>query len=168
MSWWRKKVGEAEADKIIEAACARGTAVHEATEDYLLKNIISDNEMFLALKREVDKVDNIIGMETFLYNPEIQMAGRVDCIGEYNGKMSIIDFKTSTKMKAEKYLTNYWLQVTSYSLMFEYMTGERIEQLVILMVAKDLSTRSFISNRKLWLQPLLYKIQAYKKHVSAS
>jgi hypothetical protein len=164
-SWWRNKVGEAEADRISKAACDRGTAVHEDIENYILHQNEGVHPLFDNIKPLIDKIDNIIGMETFLYNPHIEMAGRVDCIGEFDGELSIIDFKTSTKMKIPKYLNNYWLQTTAYSLMWEHLTGQRIDILVILMVAANGETKAFKSNRNKWLMLLYKKIQDYKEFI---
>ena len=164
-SWWRKKVGDEEADRITKAACDRGTAVHEDIENYILREIEGVHPLFERIKPLIDRIDNIIGMETFLYNPNIELAGRVDCIAEFDGELSIIDFKTSTKMKKPEYLTNYWLQTTAYSLMWEHLTGQRITTLVILMVAADGTHKHFKSNRNKWLIPLQNKIYAYKEYI---
>jgi genome maintenance exonuclease 1 len=165
---WKQRVGEEEAERICTAAAKRGTAVHEMIEQYLLNQPVDQNEytkLFKMLKWKLDNIDNIIGLETPLYSDGMKLAGRVDCVGLYKEVMSVIDFKTATKIKDSKWITDYWLQTTAYSLMIEELTDIKIPQLVILMVAENGDIKEFISDRDKWLEPLRQRILSYRQWV---
>ena len=116
----------------------------------------------MMLKYKLDNITTVVGMETPLYSDTLQLAGRVDCIGDYKGKRCIIDFKTSTRMKREEWITDYWLQCTAYSIMWYERTGEVINDLLILMVAEDGEVKEFHSERKKWMGPLQDRILEYR------
>ena len=120
---WRKKVGEEEANKITKVATTRGTKFHDLVEQYLLNKDINTLDvlpttkaLFLYGKKYLDNINNIHALEKPLYSEYFGIAGRVDCIAEYNGELAIIDFKTSKKIKPEKWCTNYFVQETAYAL----------------------------------------------------
>ena len=109
---WRESVGEQVANTIMRNAAKRGTAVHTLTENYLNNEELSQQgvlptALFTILKTELDKINNIVMQEGALYSDKWGVAGRVDCIAEYEGKLSVIDFKTSTKDKKEEWVENY-------------------------------------------------------------
>lgn len=138
---WRMRVGDEEADRVMRVANIRGTAIHNICEKYVMNDITySQNqkslnmETFSRIKRVLDDhVDNIRGIELPLYNKTLKTAGRTDLVAEFDQKLSIIDYKTSTKKKDEKYLTGYFIQATVYSLMYEWIYKEPVEQFVILI-----------------------------------
>lgn len=138
---WRKKVGNEEADRITKKATARGTDFHEVAQDYLLnKELNWDNYrplskfMFYHLKPELDKINNIHAIERTLYSEYLGLAGRVDCIAEYEGELAVIDFKTSDKIKPEKWIENYFVQEMFYASAYYEMTGIPVKKLITLMV----------------------------------
>ena len=140
---WRKKVGNEEADKITKAATRRGTDMHTLTEHYLKNDEelpevppISDF-LFKIAKRELNKIDNIYALEGPLYSKQLGVAGTVDCIAEYNGELSIIDFKTSKKPKPREWVEHYFVQAMSYGCMFYELTGISIKKLVIIMACEN-------------------------------
>ena len=99
---WRKKVGAEEADKITRKATSRGTDFHTLTENHLDNKEFKTGSvqplsefMFLLAKEELSRIDNIHALETSLYSLELDIAGTVDCIAEYDGELAVIDFKTS-------------------------------------------------------------------------
>jgi len=163
---WRERVGIEEANRITKEAGRRGTAVHDMTELYIKHNFIDKkNEfygLFRMLKYKLDNITTVVGMETPLYSDTLQLAGRVDCIGDYKGKRCIIDFKTSTKMKREEWITDYWLQCTAYAIMWYERTGEVINDLCILMVSEDGEVKEFHSERKKWMGALQDRILEYR------
>ena len=127
-----------------ERVCSRGNTLHSVVEKYLLNekiNIIEydDNirDLFLTLKPELDKINNIRCLEFPLWSKTLELAGRVDCIAEYNKELSVIDFKGSTKTKFKKDIENYFTQATAYALMWQERTGERIKNIKILMATED-------------------------------
>ena len=138
---WRKRVGEEEANRVSKKASTRGTKVHDACEKYLLNEMSNMKlnmmmpdikETFFQLKKRLDEsVGKIYSLEQALYSDELQVAGRVDCIAEWDGVLSIIDFKTSKKLKEEKYIQNYFMQCTAYAIMFKERTGKDIDQIVV-------------------------------------
>jgi len=141
---WKARVGEKEAKRISRESAHIGTAVHQLAEFYLSNYIIKltdeDKKIvdtFNRLRFLLGNINNIVGLEIPLFSDLLRVAGTCDCIAEYNGKLSIIDFKTSRKPKKEEWITDYWMQTFFYKLAFEEMTGIEIEQTVILVACVD-------------------------------
>ena len=142
---WRKKIGEEEANKITKVATDRGTKFHDLVEKYLsnedvssLKGVLpSTKARWIAARESLNKIDNIHALEKPLYSEYFGIAGRVDCIAEYEGELAVIDFKTSKKIKPEKWLQNYFVQETAYACMYYEMTGISVKKIVTLMVADN-------------------------------
>jgi len=139
---WRKRVGDIEANKIMREASSLGTAVHDLCEQYLYnyKLKTSNNEatgIFNRLRFLLGNIDNIIGLEIPLYSDQLKVAGTADCIAEYNGKLSVIDFKTSKKPKKEEWIEDYYIQAFFYAIAFFERTGAIPEQVVILIAVRD-------------------------------
>jgi hypothetical protein len=154
-SAWIQRVGVDEANRITQRALDRGTRVHSLCENYLLGNELQvdmfDIEMWTTMRKLVDRIDNIHCLETPLYSNFLQTAGTVDCIGEFDGKLSVIDFKTSSRVKERDDIHNYFEQTAAYAVMFEELTGIPIGRLVILMAIDDDEPRVFIENRDTWI-----------------
>lgn len=152
---WRKRVGAEEANRISSKASARGTRIHQYCEDYLRGKIFEadmfDLEMFNSIKFLLDGIDNIHALETPLYSDHLQVAGTVDCIAEFQGKLSVIDFKTSSKPKDRDDIYNYFMQCAAYSVAFEERTGIPIGRLVIIMAVDNDDPRWFIEKRDNWI-----------------
>ena len=152
---WRARVGEAEANRISSKASARGTRIHQYAEDYLRGNVFEadmfDLEMFNSIKFWLDDIDNIHALETPLYSDFLQVAGTVDCIADFQGKLSVIDFKTSSKPKDRDDIYNYFMQTAAYAVAFEERTGIPIGRLVIIMAVENDDPRLFIEKRDNWI-----------------
>jgi hypothetical protein len=152
---WRKRVGNEEANRISGRASARGTRIHQLCEDYLRSGEanadIFDQEMFGSIKSLLDQIDNIHCLETPLWSDFLQVAGTVDCIGEFQGKLSVIDFKTASKPKDRDDIHNYFMQCAAYSVAFEERTGIPIGRLVIIMAVENDDYRLFIEKRDNWI-----------------
>lgn len=137
---WRERVGNDLADQIMKDAQIHGTMTHKLCEDYLKnKESVGDfldipKNHFEKLKPYLHKMNNIRGIELPLYSDEFKIAGTCDCIAEYNGDLSIIDFKTSRSRLVEHYdkVQKYFMQATAYSLMWKERTGIEIDQIVII------------------------------------
>tara|TARA_Y100000034_G_scaffold127103_1_gene179386 strand:+ start:736 stop:1407 length:672 start_codon:yes stop_codon:yes gene_type:complete len=135
-------------------ATSRGTKFHSLVEDYLnnKKDFLTEqSEDCVTLFNQCEhllsnNIDNIHAQEVPLYSNALKMAGRVDCIAEYNDKLSIIDFKTSKAKKKEEWVENYFVQATAYAIMWKEMTGQTIDQIVILISCMDGSCQEFIKN----------------------
>lgn len=167
---WRARVGEEEANKISYRASQRGTAVHELIEKYInndpdyqsgyTPNIVSD---FLGVKSILDeRIGRVYAQEVPLYSTHLGVAGRVDCVAEFDGKLSIIDFKTSRKPKKKSYIENYFMQESAYAIMWEERTGQPITQLVTIISVDGEDAQVFIEHRDNWTQKLLETIRQYE------
>lgn len=159
---WRRRVGEKEAQKITTKASRRGTSVHKLCEDYLEnkfdseKIMPSDNYLFIQLKDIIDsKINNIRALEAPLYSHYLKCAGTVDCVAEYDNKLSIIDFKTSLKVKKEEWITNYFMQESAYAVMWEERVKEPITQLVTLIANDTNEPQIFIQHRDTWIHKFI-------------
>jgi hypothetical protein len=138
---WRKRIGEEEANRITKKATSRGTDFHEVAQAYLENKELNWDDykpltkfMFYHAKPFLDKINNIHAIERTLYSEYLGLAGRVDCIAEYDGELAIIDFKTSDKIKPEKWLEHYFVQETAYACMYYELTGIPVTKLITLMV----------------------------------
>ena len=139
---WRKRIGEAEANRITKRATSRGTATHELIENHLLNKEVefdkpSPKMLFLQAKETLKNINNIYALEESLYSEELGVAGTVDCIAEYNGELSIIDFKTAEKPKPRDWIENYFVQAAAYACMFFERTGIPVKKLVIIMTCEN-------------------------------
>ena len=165
---WRKKVGEEEANKITTQSSRRGTAVHQICEDYLnnkeytLKHMPSNLEMFRTIRPILDKnVELVYHQEVPLYSDKLKAAGRVDCVCKWNGKDSIVDFKTSRKPKKKEWIQDYFVQATAYSLMFEFVTSIHIPNIVICMAVENSEPLVFEDTIYPYVPTLLSKVEEY-------
>ena len=168
---WRERVGEEEANKVSYRASTRGTKVHEIVEQYL------DNEHdpkkwtpdILAslenLKPYLHRIDKIYEQECPLYSKHLGVAGRVDCVGVFDGVPSIIDFKTSKRIKTKDKITNYFMQEAAYAIMWEERTGMPIVNLVTIMDVDNERPLLFKEHRDNWTDDLLKAIEAYRHEV---
>ena len=152
---WRKRVGDEEANKISARASKRGTQIHTLCEDYLLgKDPIADMfdaPMFKSLTPHLDLIDNIHALESKLYSDHLEVAGTVDCIAEYNGKMSVIDFKTSGRIKYKEDIPGYFIQCSAYAVAFEERTGIPVSNIVIIMGVDNEKPLIFKEKRDNWI-----------------
>ena len=139
---WRKRIGEDEANRITKRATSRGTATHSLIENHLLNKEVefdkpSPKMLFLQSKETLKNINNIYALEESLYSEELGVAGTVDCIAEYNGELSIIDFKTAEKPKPRAWIENYFVQAAAYACMFFERTGIPVKKLVIIMTCEN-------------------------------
>jgi len=151
---WRRRVGEAEANRISRKAAGRGTAVHSIIEDYLnnLEDPIKDKMpdavmMFKQLQPILDKsISKVYMQEAPLWSYKYRLAGRVDCVADIKGKLSVVDFKTSMKPKKREWVTDYFLQTAAYSHMIGEMYGDTVEQTVIFIAVEDRDPQIFVGD----------------------
>ena len=159
---WRKKVGNDVATHIANKAATRGTKVHKMCEDYLNGLDMEHHKkdflpycLFNELKdKTFDNINEVIGQELVLYSDKYKIAGRTDLIAEYKGELSIVDFKTSTNERKDSYNENYYIQTAAYAEMFEELTCNPINQIVILVVTENGTVQEFIKNKQEYI-PLL-------------
>jgi len=168
---WRQRVGEEEANRISRKASGRGTKLHNTVEKYLLNemsplqmhSVMPDTkELFLKLKPFLDThVNNIYGIEQPLFSDELRLAGRCDCIGEWNGEISIIDWKTANYSKEKDQIANYFMQASAYAEMFGERTGVSINQIVIAIAVENQQPQIFIEDKKDYLAELHKYLDKY-------
>ena len=164
---WRKRVGEEEANRVSSRASKRGTQIHSLCEDYLKTGESQPNpfdlEMFNTLVPHLDSIDNIHALESPLFSHKLRVAGTVDCIAEYNGVLSVIDFKTSGRIKEKKDIPGYFIQTAAYAYMFWEQTGLAPEQLVIIMGVDNEDALIFSETVKPWLPEFIQVREDFKK-----
>ena len=173
---WRKRVGDEVANYVSGKAASRGTKVHHMCEDYLNnmatrfpskwekhKKDFLPYCIFTQLKEKVlQNIDDIYALEVGLYSDKYKVAGRVDCVSEYNGVPSVIDFKTSTKERKEDWNENYYIQGSAYAEMFQERTGVVIDQVVILVVTEDGTVQEFVKCKHDYLDALTETVTEWR------
>ena len=166
---WREKIGENVANWEMGRAARRGKATHLLVEEYLKGKTPSERGvlplgLFKLLRPYIDQIDNIHLLETIMYSPKLTIAGQVDCVAEYNGKLAVIDFKTGNKERQESWIDNYFLQTTAYAQMYEETFGKSIDQIVILLASEDGSVQNFVKEKKDYMTPLMKSIDEFYKY----
>ncbi len=164
---WKDKVGEEEAGKISRRALARGNKIHSLAEKYLLnEGDMSDDFSkadFGQMIPYLNKINNIHCLETQLYSDHLQTAGTVDCIGEYEGKLTVIDFKTSAKLKKREWVKDYFMQCSAYAVMYEERTGTPIERLLLIINVEDEGVQLIDGKRDDYIQDFLDLRETFRK-----
>jgi ATP-dependent helicase/DNAse subunit B len=152
---WRERVGIEEANRITKRATARGTDFHQVCQDYLENKELNWDDyqlltkhMFHHAKPYLDKINNIHAIERTLYSEYLGLAGRVDCIAEYEGELAVIDFKTSDKIKPEAWIENYFVQETFYAAAYYELTGQVVKKLITMMVTPGGEVKVFDKRNK--------------------
>mgnify|MGYP003641965192 CR=1 FL=1 len=148
----------------------RGNKLHSLIEEYIDNNLDPNSgidlpilDLFLQLQPELNNIDSIFAQEIPLWSSTLELAGRVDCVGEYNGKLSSIDFKGSTKTKRKSDIENYFMQATAYAIMWQEMTGISINNIVIMIATEAGNCQVFEANPIDYVKPLLKAIRSYQK-----
>ena len=166
---WRARVGEEEANRVSRIASTRGTQVHNILENYVSNKPYLEGELphniqtFKDIQPIIDaNLEKVHAMEVPLYSTHLGIAGRVDLVGQWNGKESIIDWKTSRKLKKEEWVSGYYMQAAAYAIMWEERTGRPIKQLVV-AIAGDEGPQVFIGDRDDWTEKLKETIHEYKR-----
>ena len=179
---WRKRVGYDVANYVARTAASRGTKVHHMCEDYLNNVHVSWPEkwkehekhflqycLFNQLKEQaLCNINSIYAQEAGLYSDKYKVAGRVDCIAEYRGVPSIIDFKTSSKERNDDWNVNYYIQGSAYAEMFGERTGIEISQVVILVVTEDGTVQEFIKDKHNYLDALVESVAEWRERNEVS
>jgi genome maintenance exonuclease 1 len=157
---WRARVGDAKADEIGKIASVRGNTIHEAIENYLENGVvptrdthsIDDLNSFNVLRSAADKsIDNIRMIEGRMVSKTLRTAGTVDMIAEYEGVLSVVDWKTSLRPKKEEYVRNYFAQEAAYAFMFFENTGIMVDQIVTIIAVDEIGSQIFVEKAADWL-----------------
>ena len=151
---WRKRVGEEEANKISNKAATRGTRVHKLCEDYLNNELSFEGAMpnsialFKQMQPFLDKyIGKVYGIECPLYSHHLRVAGKSDCIAQFDGKNAVVDFKTANKPKQEHWIQNYFMQCAAYAVAFEERTKISIPRIAIVVAVEGDSPQLFVKKR---------------------
>lgn len=166
---WQEAVGEDKAARVKHQAGVRGTSVHTLLEhyidndwDYVDNANPFDLYNFKLIKPTLDKyLDNVVCQEAFLYSNFLRVAGRTDVIADFNGKLSIIDFKTSKRPKKKDWIENYFMQGSAYAVMFEERTGIPIRQVVIIITVDTGEAQVFVVKRDDYIRNYMAVRQSY-------
>lgn len=144
---WKERIGEDEANQIKENAADRGTILHDLIQKYIMgeeyleglsKTTNLNKRLFEQFKKEIDKhLTDVRMIEKSLYCDSLKVCGRVDIIGCWDGKLSIIDLKTSTRSKSISEVGDYFLQETAYAICYAEHFGEKIEGITTLIATEN-------------------------------
>jgi len=169
ISRWRARVGAEEANRISTKASRQGTAVHSLCESYIkneeeflegkMPHLV---EMFDSILPLLDRIDNVHVTEGALYSETLGLAGRTDLIAEFDGKLAIIDYKTSRRIKTWSMCHSYFMQSAFYALAYEERTGIPINNIVIIMAVENEEPLLFRETKDRWIEPLRQVIHKYK------
>ena len=168
---WRESIGEDVANWEMRRAAKRGKSFHTLVEQYLKDETPSIRDvlplgLFRLMKPYINQIDNIRLVEKIMYSPKLTIAGQVDCVAEYNGKLSVIDFKTANKERIEDWVENYFLQCTAYACMYEETFNEDIDQIVVLIAGEDGSMVPFVKEKKDYEETLVKSIHEFYEQVN--
>jgi len=169
---WRARVGEEKANNISKRSTNRGTKYHSIVEDYFNNDLDLKKYskfplpvlMFQHSRDILDRINNIYLQEAALYSKHLEIAGRVDCIAEFDGVLSIIDFKTAAEPKREKYLYDYFVQETAYACMLQENYGLSVKQLVTIVACENGETQvKVLPPKKEFFMKLMSYIHEYQE-----
>ena len=165
---WRNAVGEDVANYVSRRAMNLGTKLHTMVETYLYNKKNTEKNIFAKahfdnIKPLLQPIANIRGLEEKMCSKDLGLAGTADCIAEYNGELSIIDFKTSSKKKQEDWILKYFLQTTAYAIMWEEITGDKIDQIVVLITGEDGSREEYIRKKQDYIEELHRVIERFNE-----
>ena len=165
---WKKRVGEDEAARVSSRAATRGTNIHTMCENYVLGNDIDTSMphnmmMFNQIKKVLDeKVNMVRATECTLFSDHLRLAGSCDLIADYDGRLSIIDYKTSAKLKRKDWIEGYFLQASLYSYMLWEMTGILVKDIVIIIGVDDsLESQVFVERSQRYLEKAVDLVRSY-------
>lgn len=160
---WKERVGEVEAARVSGIAARRGTAIHALAEAYLMNDpnwkrgaMPVNLDTFSRIRPVLDRyIGSIYGVEIPLYSARLKAAGTCDLLAGFDGINSVVDFKTSKRVKREEDIEGYFLQATAYSLMAEELTDLRFPQIAIIMSVDDAETQLFVKPRDQYVERVL-------------
>lgn len=159
---WAERIGQEEADRITREAGFRGTHLHEICENYLSnKDNYTENQpdvsitLFNQLKPYLHRISKVYHLEAPVFSRKLRIAGRCDCIADFDGVPSIIDFKTSRKTKEKGWIKTYFMQATFYSIAYQELTGVKIPQIVLLFAQDDGDVQYFVESRDNYIKDLV-------------
>jgi len=173
ISAWRKRVGETEANKISGKASRRGTRLHSVCESYIQNKEKYLNgetphivELFKTIEPFFERIDNIQGVELALYSDHFGIAGRTDCIAEFDGVLSVIDYKTSNKIKKKDWCEKFFAQGAFYGIAYEELTSIPVPQVVIIIAVENEQPQLFVEKRDDWTHLIWEAKKLYELNIT--
>jgi len=165
---WRERVGEDAARKITTQASRRGTSVHNICESYIKNEyghldgkMPNEIDLFSSIQPLLNRIDNIHVVEGSMWSDHLKLAGRTDLIGEFDNRLSVIDYKTSNKKKTWQMCHQYFMQGAFYAVAYEERTGIPVDTIVIIMAVENEQPLLFVEKRDDWIEPLKEVITKY-------
>ena len=166
---WRQRVGSEEANKISGKASTRGTKLHKNCEDYInnktpVFKTPFETVLFNSIKPTLHRINNVYAQELRMFSDHLRIAGTVDCVGEFDGKLSVIDFKTANRRKDPSYIENYFMQCSAYAIMFEEIFEIPVSQIVVAIAVEDDEPQVFVEKRNTHVKRLLHYRDLYESN----
>jgi len=165
---WRRENPE-ESKRVL----SRGTKLHALIETYLRNSLTpttlseargtSEADLFSSMREDIDRIGKIYAIEVPLWSKKVGLAGRTDCIGEFDGVPSVIDFKSSNYPKSEDAIQDYFMQATAYSLMWQDLTGQELRNIAILIGVEDGGSQVFTADPREYIADLVDAIRTYRE-----
>ena len=149
---WRAKVGDKEADRIMNLSSVRGTAMHKYLESHITdigyEDLTDTGKHAKTMAEKVIEiglapVDEYYGSEVTMYYPGLY-AGQTDLVCIHDGEDAIVDFKQSNRPKRKEWVEDYYLQIAAYAMAHDYVHGSRINKGVIMVCTPDLYYQEFV------------------------
>lgn len=165
------------ADEFTAKAARRGTILHEQAELFLMNEFdklkIRNKHLNQVVPVLNERVNNIRCIEAPLFSTQQKIAGRVDLIADFDEILSVIDFKTSSRLKDEEEIEDYYIQETAYAMMYEERYGELPKYLVTIMAFDnymypyDLGKKAqvFIKQTEDYIPKVIQRIQEFYKKI---
>lgn len=166
---WRQRVGNEEANKISGKASTRGTKLHKNCEDYIDNKEPAfktpfETVLFNSIKPTLHRINNVYAQELRMFSDHLRIAGTVDCVGEFDSKLSVIDFKTANRRKDPSYIENYFMQCSAYAIMFEEIFEIPVSQIVVAIAVEDDEPQVFVEKRNTHVKRLLHYRDLYESN----
>lgn len=153
-----------------------GTAMHKIIEDYLNNKPVSDGggagldfnpfHLFSSVKHNLNRIDNIRGVEIRVHSDNLNLAGTIDCVADFDGRPAIIDHKNSRREKTPSEVRKYMVQEAIYGIMWEELTGEVVELLVTNMATWVMKPRAFVVEFKDWREEAVREIASCRRRLA--
>lgn len=167
---WKKRVGDEEAARVSRVSTGKGTKTHALCESYLKNELTSlegvfplEKHAFLQIKKIIDEyIDDIRGLELPLYSNFLQCAGTADCIARYRNTLSLVDFKTSARVKKKEYIRSYFMQGAAYCVMFEELYNIPISQIVLIFGNEESLPQIFVEKRDNYIHDFISLREKYR------
>ena len=152
---------------------SRGTKLHSLIETYLRNSLTptalleatgtNEADLFVSMQEDINRIGKIFAIEVPLWSKKVGLAGRTDCIGEFDGVPSVIDFKSSNYPKSEDAIQDYFMQATAYSLMWQDLTGQELRNIAILIGVEDGGSQVFTADPRDYVEDLVDAIRTYRQ-----